>query len=164
MPKLSKTVAERAEDSAANASDSQFEPVEDGIYVVRLREVTVDEVRNSKDPKLVGAPVWVWVFEMSPEDEEKSTSRFWYRATLAPEGAEYFDFLNNLFAKPFAAFGVPLDTDTDELVGRDIRADIVKVIAEFGKRKGEWVNQIESLLPLTVAGASGEGDDDKYDF
>lgn len=163
MPKLNKAAADRATKSAEQADENPFEPVEDGVYVLRLREVTVDEVRNSKDPKLVGAPVWIWVFEMSPDDPSGNSSRFWYRATLPPEGAEYYDFLNMLFSKPFEAYGVGLDTDTDELVGRDIRAEVVKVIAQAGKRKGQPVNQIESLLPLQAAGASA-GDEEDFDF
>jgi hypothetical protein len=39
-------------------------------------------------------------------------------------------------------------TDTDLLIGRRVRALVIKTIAEQGKRQGQFVNQIQELYPL----------------
>jgi hypothetical protein len=168
MPKLNKNAAAKASKSAENAPAGEFPILDEGFYRVRLTGVETDTVKNSKDPKLVGAPVWIWKFDVSPDDESGKSGKFWHRCTLPVEGAEYFDFLNGLFVAPFDAFGVPVDTDTDELVGRDIRAYVIEKVIPSGKRMGQKANEIESLVPLEGAlagvGANGSSPDEDYDF
>lgn len=170
MPKLASAAAKKAAASAENAPAGEFPVLDEGTYRIRLTGVDVEKVKNSKDPKLIGAPVWVWKFSISPDDESETavSAKFWHRCTLPVEGAEYFDFLNGLFVAPFDAYGVSVDTDTDELVGRDIRAYVIQRVMEKGKRKNKTVNEIESLLPLDgelagVAAGVGSSDDD-FDF
>lgn len=168
MPKLNGAAAKAASESAENAPAGEFPILDEGTYRLRLTGVEVSKVGQSKDPKLVGAPVWIWKYDLSPDDESGTSvsAKFWDRRTLAPKGAESYDFLNGLFVAPFDAFGVPVDTDTDDLIGRDLRAYVVQQVAKGGKRAGKIVNQIESLLPLdgalahAGAGAGGKSDED----
>jgi hypothetical protein len=169
MPKLAASRAKKASASAENAPAGEFPILEEGTYRIRLTGVEVDKVNKAKDPKLLGAPVWIWKFDISPDDEseEQVSAKFWHRCTLPPEGAEYYDFLNGLFVAPFDAYGVSVDTDTDELVGRDVRAYVIQKVIGSGKRKGKIGNEIESLLPLDgeMAGVvAGAGAADDFDF
>lgn len=169
MPKLNSARAKEADSSAENAPSGDFPVLDEGYYRIRLTGVETDTVKNSKDPKLVGAPVWIWKFDLSPDDESEEDlpkAKFWHRCTLPPKGAEHYDFLNSLFVAPFNAYGVPTDTDTDELVGRDIRAYVIQRVMDKGKRKGKTANEIESLLPLDgeLAGVAAGGSEDDFDF
>jgi hypothetical protein len=169
MPKLAAARAKKAAASALEAPAGEFPVLEEGYYRIRLAAVEVEKVKNSKDPKVVGAPQWVWKFDVSPEDTSEKSGKFWHRCTLPPEGAEHYDFLNGLFVAPFDAFGVPVDTDTDELVGRDIMAYVIQRVMDKGKRAGKTANEIESLLPLDgalagVGAKNGSSPDEDFDF
>jgi hypothetical protein len=132
----------------AEASTSSFHPVPDGVYHVRLRNVDTPE---QKGPS--GFHYWVWEyeilddleFEVTDDKGNKSTqntrgSRLWNNTSLAPQAA---------FAVKgtFDAFGVPYDTDTDELLGKVVKAVVSTRTIDRGARKGQLSNQIERLQP-----------------
>lgn len=164
MPKLDTSTAQRVQKGAENADSGDFEPLPEGIYRLSLRSVTVKTLESSKEPKLVGCPMWVWEFEI-PEGEENSGRRFWTQRILpADNGYQHADFMMAKFAEPFEALGGTVDTDTDDLLGNVCRGFVIQQVAERGKRAGQTTNSLEDLLPdgdVKKPTASGEDD---YDF
>src|SRR5688500_12286575 len=97
MPKLTKTHAKKAEGAAGDWNDSgDREPLEPGWYLGRLLDVT------QKDGKT--APYWAWKYE-TVEGERW----LWDNTSLSEKAI-------GRLGKVFEAFGVPADTDTDEIV------------------------------------------------
>lgn len=144
MPKLNKDTAAKVDETEGAAGG--FEPLEPGIYVAQLRDVEVKEGKTS------GQPYWNWTYEI-PEDAEKYGGRRLWNTTSLSEKA--FPFLK----ATFDAFGVPADTDTDDLIGRKVRLNVTKRTIQQGDRKGEMTNQVESVLPLQVGGGTVSGVD-----
>lgn len=129
MARLNDEVAAKVE---AAESNSGFKLLDDGIYLVRLTEdVTVKDGQK--------APVWSWLFEVV-EGQEGAGRKVYHNTSLSD--AAFFKL-----KETFEAFGVSPATDTEELVGQQIRLNIVQKIAKFGKREGELVNEIKALLP-----------------
>lgn len=128
MPKLNDETANKVE----NAEDG-FKPVEEGIYVLQLVE-DVDVKEGQK------GPYWKWTFVI-PEGEEHAGRKFFTNTSLSD--AAYFK-LKELFG----AFGVPTNTDTEDLVGQKVKAMIVIKTIQGGSRQGELGNEISKLLPL----------------
>jgi hypothetical protein len=133
MAKLNSAVAEKVD----NAEDG-FKPIPEGVYIVQLMEdVSVGEGAR-------GA-YWKWTFEIPTEHEgnelQHSGRRFWTNTSLSEES---FWKLK----EAFTAFGVATDTDTEDLVGKRVKAHISVEVAKGGQRKGEPVNSIKKLLPL----------------
>lgn len=164
MPKLDTNTAQRVQKGAENADSGDYEPLPEGMYRLSLRSVTVKTLETSKEPKLVGCPMWVWEFEI-PEGEENSGRRFWTQRILpADNGYQHADFMMAKFAEPFEALGGTVDTDTDDLLGNTCRGFVIQQVAEKGKRAGQTTNSLEDLLPdgdVKKSDASGEDD---YDF
>lgn len=133
MAKLNKETAQKV----AEAEDG-FKPVPDGVYVVELRE-DVDVREGDK------GTYWSWSFEIPKEHDGKeldhSGRRFWHNTSLSD--AAYFKL-----KETFAAFGVPTDTDTEDLVKRRIKVVIRTEIQQKGKNKGKEQNVIDQLLPI----------------
>lgn len=133
MPKLNTETAGKVE----NAEDG-FKPVPDGMYVLELRQDV--EVREGDK-----GPYWSWEFEIPADhdgvDLQHAGRRFWENTSLSENS--YFRL-----KQMFAAFGVPANTETEDLVKRRIKAVIVTEIAQRGKNKGNEQNRIEKLLPL----------------
>lgn len=127
MPKLNKTMAKKA-----GEAESGFDPFQPGVYHVRL-----DKVDGTGEG--AAGPYWVWeytVVEPGPAENRK----LWNNTTLA----EHALFgLNNTFD----AFGVDPDTDTDELCGRVIRAQVEVTTIKSGARKGDLTNSVKKMLP-----------------
>jgi hypothetical protein len=48
----------------------------------------------------------------------------------------------------FEAFGVPADTDTDELLGKEIWLAVSQRVIEKGARMGETGNNVERAMPV----------------
>lgn len=146
MPKLGNDLAEKVE----NAEDG-FKPVPDGIYVAQLME-DVDVREGDK------GTYWRWVFQVPTEHEgdelEYSGRRFWLNTSLSE--AAFFRL-----KEVFAAFGVPTNTDTDELVGRKVKLLIGSTIIQRGQRKGEPSNEIQKVLPLDHEVAATSADSGK---
>lgn len=143
MPKLDSGAAEQV-----NQAESGSALIEDGVYRMRLEAVEA----TGKDGKpLTGnaGPYWKWTL-VFPEDAERYAKRKqWVNTSLSADSAwkmkEHFD-----------AFGVPADTDTDELIGRECLVDIGNRTITQGDKAGDVVNTVKKLMPLdgvTVGGA-----------
>jgi hypothetical protein len=127
MPQLSKDMAEKTAEAESN-----FELVPENTYILVLKEdPAVKEGPNG--------PYWSWVFEI-PQGEEFAGRRFWNNTSL---GDNALWKLN----ETFAAFGVPTSTNTEDLIGRRVKAVIVQEVQEKGKNAGELQNTIKTLLP-----------------
>jgi hypothetical protein len=133
MPKLTTDVAQKVD-----KAESGFQPVPEGVYILQLME----DVEVKEGAK---GPYWRWTFEVPKEHEgeelEHSGRRFWTNTSLSE--AAYFKL-----QEAFRAFGVPTDTDTEDLVGRRVKAVVVMRTIQQGQRKGELSNEIAELLPL----------------
>lgn len=166
MPKLDSSTAQRVQKGAENADNGDFEALPEGVYRLSLRSVTVKTLETSREPKLVGCPMWVWEFEI-PQDEEHSGRRFWTQRILpADNGYQHADFMLLKFAEPFEALGGTVDDDTDDLLGRTCRGFVTQTVAEKGKRAGQTTNSLEDLMPdgEVTATSGAKGDDDDYEF
>lgn len=129
MPKLPQEAQQAAEDS-----DSR-EPLEESTYVVRLRNVDGTQSGGS-------GPYWRWEFEVAHDEESSNNGRrLWNNTSLSKKAAWKLK-------ESFDAFGVGLDTDTDELCGELCLASVVQEVIQSGKRMGEIGNQIAKLIPL----------------
>lgn len=164
VPKLDSTTAQRVQQGAEDADSGDREPLPEGTYRLSLRSVTVKTLETSREPKLVGCPMWVWEFEI-PEGEEHSGRRFWTQRILpADNGYQHANFMLLKFAEPFEALGGTVESDTDELLGRTCRGFVTQTVAEKGKRAGQVTNSLEDLLPDGEVTASSVADDDEYAF
>ncbi len=130
MPQLSADVAQKA----AEAEGQDFELLPEDIYEVLLKQdVTIEEGAKG--------PYWQWIFAI-PEGLEHANRQFWVNTSL---GDNALWKLNEVFA----AFGVPTSTNTEDLVGRRVKVVVVQKIATAGKKKGEMVNEVKQVLPLS---------------
>jgi hypothetical protein len=122
-----------------------FEPVPNGIYRLRLVEVTTD----GKGP---AGPYWTWIFKVDePEDSDLhqfNGRKLWHNTSLSDDA---------LFKmkEVYAAMGYTLDSDTDEMCGDHCRGLLTQATIEKGNRKGEKRNEIVRLMD-----ADGADDDD----
>lgn len=157
MPKLSKTVAKRA-DAAEVADYTAFAA---GPYVLKLRKVSADRNGEPLVGRESGVPYWSWEFEVvSPEEAlsgdgkrkiKTKGRRLWTNISLG-EDSDW------KLKEAFQAFGVPLDTDTDELIGNLVKATVTVSPQTQGANKGELQNQISKLMPHE-GGESDESDE-----
>ena len=139
--KLNKKVAS-AVDKQEDRGD--FEAMPPGIYEFKLR--SVEPAEGAK------GPYWKWEFECV-EDEYKGR-RQWLNTSLS-ENALW------KFKEVFKAFGVPADTDTDELVDEHVNLVISQAIIQQGQRKGEMGNQVDRVKAITD---DGDDEDDDSPF
>jgi hypothetical protein len=146
-PKLNK---KRAKD-VANAEGMDFTPLDDGIYVARLKEVTVKEGKTS------GEPYWNWVFEVIDEDDDDKVLGRQFVNTSLQDNALW------KLRETYDAFGVEYDTDTDELVGDKGRLEVITTTIQQGKRAGKPGNEVQTVLPYEE-GEGGDGDGDAEPF
>lgn len=148
MAKLNKTMAKKVDD----ADDSGFEPLEEGVYHFRLRDVDP----TKEGPK---GPYWVWEFECV--EEPYINRRLWNNTSLSEAAMP-------IFKRTFKAFDVPVDTDTDELLGRLVRLVVSQRTIPEGPRQGEVTNQVNRVLPpdpdFRVPEAAGATSGDKIDI
>lgn len=135
MPKLDSTVAEQV-----NQAESGSALIEDGLYEMVLE--AVDATDKNGEP-LTGkqGPYWKWTF-VFPEDAARYAKRKqWVNTSLSADSAwkmkEHFD-----------AFGVPADTDTDDLVGRHVLVEIGSRVITQGDKAGDTVNTVKKILPV----------------
>ena len=128
MAKLNKQMQKQTEKAESGGS---YEPVEPGVYHLRLRDVNTDG-SGAK------GPYWSWEFEsVTPGSVGR---RFWNNTSLS-EAAAF------KMKETFEAFDVPLDTDTDDMLGLIVKARISIRTIQAGNRKGELANQIDRLEP-----------------
>ena len=128
MPKVNKAQAK-----AIDGAESGFEPIEDGVYHVRLREVEAVTAKS-------GNPMWKVEFEIV---EDPYVNRRLWTNLVQVEAAM---FKTNEF---FTAFGTSATEtpDTDDLCGQICRAVVSTRTIQEGARKGEISNQIERVSP-----------------
>lgn len=143
MPKLKDDVATKVDQA-----EDGFAPVEEGVYILQLMEdVTVHEGDK--------APYWRWQFEVPKEHEGTELAnagrRFWTNTSTSE--AAFFKL-----KETFGAFGVPTNTDTEELVGRRVKAEIIIKTIQGGQRKGELGNEIAKLHPIDWATGDNDAD------
>jgi hypothetical protein len=127
MPQLNPTLAGQIDEEPESIGI-----LDPGVYDVALVSV---EARPGKV-----APLWTWKFEI-PAGQRGAGRQFYHNTSLS-EAARF------KVKETFDAFGVTAGTDTDLLIGRRVRALVIKTIAEQGKRQGQFVNQIQELYPL----------------
>lgn len=134
MPKLNQDTAEKV-----NVAEDGFKPVEEGVYTLQLLE-DVDVKEGGK------GPYWKWTFVI-PEGMPSAGRKFFTNTSLSE--AAFFKL-----KETFNAFGVPTDTDTEDLVGQKVKALITIRTIQGGSRAGELGNEIAKLLPLDTDDAS----------
>lgn len=140
MPTLPQQAQEAAEQADSRA------PLDEDTYVLRLREVD-----GSKSGK--SGPYWRWEFEVAHNaDSSLNGRRLWTNTSLSKKAAWKLK-------EAFDAFGVSLDTDTDDLCGELCLAVVVQEVIQDGKRAGEIGNQISSLLPIPEGWEMFDDDD-----
>lgn len=132
MPKLNGKKAQSVDEQEVQESTG-FVLLEPGVYELQLREVEAKEGAKGI--------YWSWTYEI-PEGEENEGKRFWNNTSLS-EAAEW------QLKATFAAFGVPADTDTDDLIGKRLQVHIGQETAQQGKKQGQLVNTIEGFVPAT---------------
>lgn len=120
--------------AAAEQADSRA-PLDEGIYVLRLRDVD----GSGSGPS---GPYWKWEFEVAHHQAPSVNGRrLWTNTSLSKKAAwklkEVFD-----------AYGVGLDTDTDEMCGELCLGSITQEVIQTGKRAGDIGNSIDMLMPL----------------
>lgn len=131
MPQLSKEAAK----ATGEAESASFEAFPEGIYYGTLQDVEVRE--GSK------GPYWSWRYGdiMSVEDEKSYPGSIWNN-TSESEAARW------KMKESFDAFGVDPDTDTDELIGKQVWLVVSQRVIEQGARMGELGNQVERVMKV----------------
>lgn len=151
MPKLPKKIAK----SVSENEGGDFDLLPQGAFVAKLEVVEAKDGRATaeepEDVKNFGEgetiPYWSWQFTeltgLSGEDVEVGKvypGKLWTNTSLGVK-SEW------KMKEVFDAFGYSTDSDTDEMVGEKVKIIVVQEVAQFGKRKGEKVNQIDEVLP-----------------
>jgi|SwirhisoilCB3_FD_contig_31_7952992_length_552_multi_5_in_0_out_0_1 hypothetical protein len=126
MPKLNDATAQKV----ADAEDG-FKLLDPMIVLGQLKEV---EVKPGKK-----GDYWQWKFVI-PEGQPNAGRMFRENTSLS-EAAHF------RMKAVFNAFGVPTNTDTDDLLGCQVRLVIGQEIIGEGQRMGEATNTIVTLLP-----------------
>ena len=125
MPKLNPTRAAQV----AEVETTSYEPLPDGVYSAKLREVTTHEGRT--------APYWRWEYEIV--DERYPGRRMWDNTSLSDRALWR---LRNVFD----AFGVPADTDPEDLIGKTVQLAVGSEIQEQGAGAGQMRNVVRDVL------------------
>jgi hypothetical protein len=128
MPKLNAVLAAQVERQEVQIN---YEPLPADTYTVRLMNV---EPRESKN----GDPAWSWTYEVV--EGEHTGRRLWDYTSLSEKALWRVKAI-------FDAFGVAPGTDTDDLLGRQVRLVVSQRIIPAGRRQGEIGNQIDRVLP-----------------
>jgi hypothetical protein len=130
MPKLNKEQAQ-----ATSEAESAFGPLEEGVYLGTLSEVTVGKGEKG--------PYWSWRFSdlINTETDEKAPGSVWVNTSLTAE-AQW------KLKEVFDAFEVVPDTDTDELLGQQVQLVVSQREIERGARMGQVGNQVDAVLPI----------------
>jgi hypothetical protein len=85
--------------------------------------------------------MWVWKFEVT--DPSAHAGRWLWERTAIQDNTMW------KIRQVFDAFGVPADTDTDDLVGSAVDLMVGQTVAQRGKMQGKTVNEITEFLPST---------------
>ena len=130
MPKLNPTRAAQV----AQVETTSYEPLPDGVYPAKLRDVTTHEGRT--------APYWRWEYEIT--DPQYAGRRMWYNTSLSDRALWR---LRNVFD----AFCVPADTNTDDLIGLSVQLAVGSEIQEQGAGAGQTRNVVRDVLPSQLS-------------
>lgn len=131
MPKLSAALAKSV--AKEEASDG-LKPLPADLYDARL--VKVESLEGAASKK----PYWKWTFEIvdpMPGHYQKQ-----FVNTSLQEQAKF------KLAEVFAAFDVPTNTNTDELLGEMVTLVVVERIIEGGQHAGEIGNEVTRVIAL----------------
>jgi hypothetical protein len=130
VPKLPKEKAKSTDEAESN-----FEALEEGIYLGTLEEVTTAE-----GPK---GEYWTWRFSdlIFIETDAKAPGSLWVNTSLSPE-AEW------KLKEVFEAFGVKANTDTDTLLGDKAQLAVEQRVIEKGARMGEIGNSVVKVMAV----------------
>lgn len=139
MAKLPKAVAKRV--NKAESSSSDFEALPEGRYTAKLNDV---------DTTKEGAKGAYWSWEFEIVDGEFKNRKLWVNTSLS-EKADW------KMKEVFTAFGYDADTDTDELVGEQVRLQVSQRAIESGPKKGDIGNNVDRVMPV------GDDDDEEGD-
>lgn len=131
MPKLPKDKAKEVDET----EPTQFEAIPEGIYLG-----TLGDVESKEGP---AGEYWSWKFNdiIGVEDEKKYPGSLWVNTSLS-EAADW------KMKETFDAFGVPADTDTDELLGKQAWLVVSQRIIAKGSRMGETGNNVDRLMSV----------------
>lgn len=144
MPKLDESVA-----STVDQAESGTQLIEEGLYEMVLIEVAA----TGKDGQpLVGkaGPYWSWTFAFPEDAERYAKRRAWRITSLSPDSAW-------VMKQMFDAFGVPADTDTDELIGKRASVEIGHRTVTQGDNAGDVKETVKKVLPLDGVSAPSNG-------
>ena len=139
MPKLGAEEA-RAAEQAAEEGGPELIPT--GTYLCQLLDVEVSDKEGDS-----GYHYWSWMLKIIEEGSKFAGRELRLITSLSPK-AQF------AIGGAFAAFGVPADTHTDELLGEKVYARIVVRKITKGARMGEDGNNVDYLLPFE---GNGEG-------
>lgn len=146
MAKLNDKMAKEAENAATG-----FAPMPDGAYHFILKDV--DGTRSGG-----AGPYWSWEYACIEEDpvempvldkdgkwdgkKTKSQSvrgrKQWNNTSLSQAWS---------LKQTFDAFGVPADTDTEELYGKPVKLVLEITTIQTGNRKGQLSNNVVRVMP-----------------
>lgn len=136
MPKLNSKQTRMVEDAA----EREFILLDPGLYLAALQKVEAKEGKNG--------PYWEWEFLLT-EDENgdglETNVTLWDNTSLSEKAAWKLK-------AHFAAFGVPPDTDTDDLLGEWIWVDVGHEVQSQGARAGKLRNTVIALQPVESDG------------
>lgn len=130
MPKLAANIAREAE-QAAEEDPYKLLPV--GMYVGKL-----DDVEVSDQPGPSGHDYWSWKFKIQDEGYQGNQQTF--VTSLSPKA-------RFSVGQAFAAFGVPADTHTDDILGELVLLTVTQNVIQKGNRAGQIGNQVQTLSP-----------------
>lgn len=134
-PQLPKDKAKEVDETEPTA----FEALPEGIYLG-----TLIDVESKEGP---AGEYWSWKFGelLGVEDEKKYPGHQWVNTSLS-EAADW------KMKEVFDGFGVPANTDTDELLSKQVWLVVSQRTIEKGSRMGEIGNNVERVMPV-----GGEG-------
>lgn len=149
MPKLSGSQRKQVDSAELNS----FEPLEEGLYVVKL----------AKDPEVKPGPAApYWACEFAVVGPNSKNRKLWNNQSTSEKAA-------GLMKAFFAAFGVPIDTDTEDIVGETCRVLVTTEIQQQGAGKGTPRSVIKRFLvkdadaEAELLAGGDDSDDDRDD-
>lgn len=167
MPKLDAKTAKAV--NAAEEIGGDFALIEPGYYFAKLSKV---EVRDGSY-----GPQWSCEFaEITDSKGNRVPGRQWLNLNLPVSGhmpANYqngedkwqkFQSVCHSRVKTFfQAFGYTTDSDTDEMIGETAVIEIEIRTIQNGPRRGEQVNGIKTVYPITkLGGGKVVSDEDSF--
>lgn len=130
MAKLPTNVQEAA--SKAEPSTG-FTPVKAGIYRLKCTKMTASKPKTNGDGNNAE-----WELQIDQEGVRKA--KVWFTVSHSPEAA-------GLMHMAYNAFGLTLDSDSEEFIGEHCMGDLSVEEQAVGKNAGRMQNRIVALMP-----------------